>query len=127
MTDFGQKILIIDDVSSVRKVLHRQLTSIGFTAVEEAKDGEEALNKIIAGDFSLVISDWEMPKLKGIELLQKIRLDARFSKLPFIMITSINNKQAVVDAAGLKVSAYLAKPFSEGTLKSIIDKLMDAG
>lgn len=121
------KILIVDDLGSARKILRRLLNSLGYEDkdIEEANDGEEAFAKIQAIDFDLVISDWEMPKLKGIELLQRVRAEKRLENLPFIMITSLNNKETVVAAADHKVSDFIAKPFDGKVLATKIAKVLD--
>lgn len=120
------KILIVDDLGSARKILRRLLHSLNYEDVVEAQNGEEALAKIDSQPFDLIISDWEMPKLNGIELLRGLRSNERHNKLPFIMITSINSKEAVVTAAGLKVSDFIAKPFNVTILADKITKALSS-
>ena len=118
------KILIVDDLGSARKILKKLLTEVGIHCVDEASNGEEAYQKTLGSNYSLIISDWEMPKLKGIELLKKLRADARFEKLPFIIVTSLNQRENVVAAVEAGTSDYIAKPFTSETLKVKIEQLL---
>lgn len=120
------KILIVDDLASVRKILRRLLSGLGYTDIAEAADGEEAFAKVLGGGFELIISDWEMPKLKGIELLKKVRSDEALKNTPFIMITSNGNRDAVLEAAEHKVSDYITKPFDQTVLSQKIEKAVSS-
>lgn len=125
--DFSKlNVLIVDDLGSVRKVLKKILAELGAKQVEEAADGEEALNKISAGTCNLVISDWEMPKINGVDLVKKLRADGKTSKLPFIMITAHGTKESVIAAVQAGVSNFIVKPFSAGVLKSKISEALSA-
>lgn len=115
-----QKILIADDLATVRKVLKKLLAEIGFESVLEVSNGEEALQLIQSQSFDLIICDWEMPKLTGIELVTQLRADPSYASLPFILITSHNTKEAVVRAAEAGVSTYISKPFTIDTLREKI-------
>lgn len=115
------KILVVDDLASARKILIKLLNQIGFQSIEQAQDGQEAYKKITAGSYDLIISDWEMPHMKGLELLKALRADQRFFELPFIMITSLNKKETVIEAAQAGVSDYICKPFGPDTLKAKIE------
>lgn len=118
------KILVVDDLGSARKIVRKILAELGYTNVEEACDGEEALRKIEMGDFSLIISDWEMPKLKGIELIKKLREREVYKTLPFIIVTSLNHKEHVMQAFEAGISDYIAKPFSSEILGPKLQKLL---
>lgn len=117
-------VLVVDDLGSARKILKRLLAEIGTFSVDEASDGEEALLKLNNAQFDLVISDWEMPKMKGIELLEAIRRDQNLSKIPFIMITANRTREGVIKANNFGVSDYISKPFDSATLRAKIDGVL---
>ncbi|MCK6596931.1 MAG: response regulator [Bdellovibrionaceae bacterium] len=128
MFSINTKILIIDDMPSIRDLVRNQLKAMGFMEIYEAEDGEEGLNliKVKYGEaqpIELVISDWNMPKMKGLELLKIVRADERFSKLPFILLTSEAEREQVTEAVLAGVSQYIVKPFSG---KVFEDKLKTA-
>lgn len=115
MFPLNTKILIVDDIESIRQMVLKNLNALGYHNVKEAKDGLEAhdlLRKAVNEDseFQLVISDWNMPRLKGIDLLKKIRKESHFKKLPFILLTSESESDLVVDAVISGVSQYIVKP-----------------
>jgi two-component system chemotaxis response regulator CheY len=117
-------VLVVDDLGSARKILKRLLAEIGSFSVDEASDGEEALLKLNKTQFDLVISDWEMPKMKGIELLEAIRQDQKLCKIPFIMITANRTREGVIKANNFGVSDYISKPFDSATLRAKIDGVL---
>jgi two-component system chemotaxis response regulator CheY len=119
-------VLIVDDLGSVRKVLRKILAELGAKQVIEAVDGEEALQKITSGGYDLVISDWEMPKINGVDLIKKLRAEEKTSKLPFIMITAHGTKESVIAAVQAGVSNFIVKPFSAGILKSKISEALSS-
>ncbi|MBX7144753.1 MAG: response regulator [Oligoflexia bacterium] len=114
------RVLIADDLATVRKVLRKLLAEIGLSLVDEASDGEQALKKIQSEQFDLVICDWEMPRLTGIQLVQQLRALPQYAALPFILITAHNTKEAVIQAAEAGVSMYISKPFTVETLRQKI-------
>jgi two-component system, chemotaxis family, chemotaxis protein CheY len=125
------RILIIDDMPSIRDLVKAQLKSMGYNTLLEAQDGEEGLvvlNKQLSGGepVQLVISDWNMPKLKGLELLKKVRSMSEFKDLPFVLLTSEAEREQVTGAVLSGVSQYIVKPFSgkvfEDKLKTVWDK-----
>jgi len=118
------KVLIVDDLASLRKVLRRLLEKIGFTEIVEAGDGQEAFEILTQQPFQLVISDWEMPRLKGIELLRKMQENEQLKDIPFVMITSNNQKENVIEAASNGVKDYISKPFSAQVLREKLSKFM---
>lgn len=118
------KVLLVDDLPSLRKVVRKQLAELGITEVYEAGDGVEASELIKAHPVDLVISDWEMPRMNGIELLQLLRSKPEYENLGFIMITANSRKEAVIDAANSKVSGYISKPFNAKILEAKIIEIL---
>lgn len=117
-------ILIVDDFPTMRKILKMSLLQLGFTNLFEAEDGEEAL-KVLRGGSSvhLVISDWHMPNMSGLDLLREVRSDAKLDHLPFLMITSEADRDHMVEAAHFGVSNYIMKPFNAPSLREKIEVL----
>ena len=118
-------VLIVDDLGTARKVLHRHLNRLAITNVMEACDAEAGMEILNSQDVKLIISDWSMPKISGIEFLKQVRSDARFKYLPFILITANSAKEIVIEAANFGVSDFLAKPFSPETLQARIKNALD--
>ena len=118
--DMNMKILIVDDYKTMLKILGNLLKQLNFSNVEDAKDGTEALQKLRAEKFDMVISDWNMEPMTGIELLKEVRGDAKLKHLPFIMITAESKSENVVAAKKAGVSNYIVKPFNAETLKGKI-------
>lgn len=117
MFDLSTKILVVDDMMTMRKLVKRSLTTIGFTDIEEAEDGEKAWQKLQeSGEFKLIISDWNMPNCTGIELLKRVRADAHYKNLPFILLTAEAEAQQIQQAVSLRVSSYIVKPFNHETI-----------
>lgn len=114
------RVLIVDDLTSMRKVLRSLLASIGFHRITEARDASDAVLKLQAEPFDLIISDWNMPTMTGQDLLEYVRADARFREIPFVMLTSLADRDSVVAARRSGVSDYLAKPF---TIQELEQKL----
>jgi two-component system chemotaxis response regulator CheY len=110
-------ILIVDDFSTMRRIVKNTLKQLQFDNITEADDGTTALKLIRDKHFDLIISDWNMPNMKGIDLLKTIRADDRFKKTPFVMVTAESNKEAVVEAAKAGVSNYVVKPFTTEVLE----------
>ena len=110
------KVLLVDDLGSARKILVKILKNIGISQIDEAINGQEALNKACACSYDIIISDWEMPIMNGLELLKNIRSESNNSQLPFIMITSHNKKELVLEAADAGISDFVSKPFTEAVL-----------
>jgi two-component system, chemotaxis family, chemotaxis protein CheY len=115
-------ILIVDDSSTVRNIVRKLLTDLGFKNVDEASDGAAALTKIQGQHFDLVISDWNMDSMNGEELLRRVRADERCGNLPFIMMTADSTIDKIVQAKDLGVSCYIIKPFgAEGLQAKIME------
>ena len=116
--DKNMPILIVDDYKTMLRIIRNLLKQLGFDNVDEATDGTAALQKLREGDFKLVISDWNMEPMTGIELLREVRSDTTLRKLPFIMVTAESKTENVVIAKEAGVSNYIVKPFNAATLKS---------
>jgi two-component system chemotaxis response regulator CheY len=116
--DKNMPILIVDDYKTMLRIIRNLLKQIGFENVEDATDGTEALQKLREKQFDLVISDWNMEPMTGIELLREVRQDDNLKKLPFIMVTAESKTENVVIAKEAGVSNYIVKPFNAATLKS---------
>ena len=111
-------ILIVDDYKTMLRIIRNLLKQLGFDNVEEATDGSAALQKLRESKFDLVISDWNMEPMTGIQLLREVRADENMKKLPFIMVTAESKTENVVIAKEAGVSDYIVKPFNAATLKS---------
>jgi two-component system chemotaxis response regulator CheY len=118
------KFLVVDDFSTMRRIVRNLLKELGFTNIEEAEDGAVALAKLKAGSFDFVISDWNMPNMTGIELLRAIRGDAALSSLPVLMITAEAKKENIIEAAQAKASGYIVKPFTAAVLDEKLSKIL---
>jgi len=116
-------ILVVDDYSTMVRIIRKLLKQIGFENVDEASNGEAALEKIRAKPYGLIISDWNMEPMTGFQLLQKVRADGATAATPFIMVTAESKADNVVAARNAGVSDYLIKPFNEKILKEKIDKV----
>ncbi|WP_408902185.1 chemotaxis response regulator CheY [Rhodovarius crocodyli] len=122
--DKNTNILIVDDYKTMLRIIRNLLKQLDFNNVDEASDGAEALTKLRAGNFGLVISDWNMEPMTGLDLLKEVRADARLKNLPFIMVTAESKTENVVAAKQAGVSNYIVKPFNAETLKEKIEKVM---
>jgi two-component system chemotaxis response regulator CheY len=122
--DKTMNVLIVDDYRTMLRIIRNLLKQLDFNNVDEATDGQEALSKLRAGNFGLVISDWNMAPMTGLDLLKEVRADARLKHLPFIMITAESKTENVVAAKAAGVSNYIVKPFNAETLKDKIEKVL---
>lgn len=122
--DKSMNVLIVDDYKTMLRIIRNLLRQIEFNNVEEASDGGEALSKLKTGNYGLVISDWNMQPMTGLELLTEVRKDAKLKALPFIMITAESKIENVVAAKQAGVSNYIVKPFNAETLKDKIEKVL---
>ena len=118
------KILVVDDIESARHVVVRLLHNLGYVDIEEAKDGAEALKLLEENPYQLVISDWDMPNMTGLELLRHLRRNPSLHDLPFVLLTADAGKEKVLEAAKERVSQYLLKPFTQITLQAAIDSVL---
>jgi two-component system chemotaxis response regulator CheY len=125
MADKNLKILVVDDFSTMRRIVRNLLKELGYTNVDEAEDGVVALQKLKGGNFQFVVTDWNMPNMTGIELLRAIRADAVLKPLPVLMITAEAKKENIIEAAQSGASGYIVKPFTAGTLEEKLNKIFE--
>lgn len=119
------KILIVDDFSTMRRIIKNLLRDLGFNNTAEADDGSTALPMLQAGGFDFLITDWNMPGMTGIELLKAVRADPKLAKLPVLMVTAEAKRDQIIEAAKAGVNGYIVKPFTAVTLKEKIDKIFE--
>ncbi|MFZ5789699.1 MAG: response regulator [Pseudomonadota bacterium] len=122
--DMHMPILIVDDYKTMLRIIRNLLKQLGFDNVEEATDGSMALAKLRDKSFSLVISDWNMEPMTGIQLLREVRADSKLKELPFIMITAESKSENVIAAKEAGVSNYIVKPFNAATLKQKLTTIL---
>lgn len=123
MSNANLKFLVVDDFSTMRRIVRNLLKDLGFTNVDEAEDGSVALQKLQSEPFDFVVSDWNMPNMTGIELLRQIRADANLKKLPVLLITAEAKKENIIEAAQAGASGYIVKPFTAATLDEKLNKI----
>jgi two-component system chemotaxis response regulator CheY len=121
----NMRILIVDDFSTMRRIVKNLLNDLGFTNTAEAEDGGSALTMLRNEHFDFVITDWNMPGVTGIELLRGIRADARLAKLPVLMVTAEAKREQIIEAAQAGVNGYIIKPFTAQTLEEKIGKIFE--
>jgi len=121
--DKNLRFLVVDDFSTMRRIVRNLLKELGFANVEEAEDGAVALQMLKGGGFDFVVSDWNMPNMDGLQLLQAIRADAALKKLPVLMVTAEAKKENIVAAAQAGASGYVVKPFTAATLDEKLSKV----
>jgi two-component system chemotaxis response regulator CheY len=117
------KILVVDDMATMRRIVKNIFKQLGFVNVEEAENGKEALDKLKATKFDLVVSDWNMPVMPGIELLKNIRADSALKDIPVLMVTAEAQKDNLLEAIKAGVSNYIVKPFTAESIKQKLDKI----
>jgi len=123
--DKNMKILVVDDFSTMRRIIKNLLRDLGFTNVDEADDGSTALPKLKAGGFDFLITDWNMPIMEGIQLLKEVRSDPKLASLPVLMVTAEALREQIVMAAEAGVNGYIVKPFTAQTLDQKIAKIFE--
>lgn len=119
------KILIVDDFSTMRRIIKNLLRDLGFTNTHEADDGNTALPMLKNGDFDFLVTDWNMPGMTGIDLLKQIRADDSLASLPTLMVTAEAKRDQIIEAAQAGVNGYVVKPFTAQVLKEKIDKIFE--
>jgi two-component system chemotaxis response regulator CheY len=121
------KILVVDDFSTMRRIVRNQLVELGFSnpLIQEADDGENALTLLRSQSFDLVVTDWNMPNMTGIDLLRAIRAEASLKGMPVLMVTAENNRDQIIAAAQAGVNGYIVKPFTAITLKEKLGKIFE--
>ena len=126
--DTGINVLVVDDMSAMRKILKTLLSQLGFKNIDEAEDGKQALEKLKQNPdkYGLVITDWNMPNMTGIELVQAIRSDEKLKHLPVLMVTAEAKKENVLMAIKAGVNNYIVKPFTAETLKQKIEQIFES-
>lgn len=123
--DKNMKILIVDDFSTMRRIIKNLLRDLGFTNTQEADDGTTALPMLRSGDFDFLVTDWNMPGMSGIDLLKQVRSDPRLASLPVLMVTAEAKRDQIIEAAQAGVNGYVVKPFTAQVLKEKIDKIFE--
>ena len=123
--DKNMKILVVDDFSTMRRIIKNLLKDLGFINIQEADDGNTALPMLQQGDFDFVVTDWNMPGMQGIDLLRAIRADAKLKHIPVLMVTAEAKKEQIVTAAQAGVNGYVIKPFTAGTLRAKLAKIFE--
>ena len=119
------KILVVDDFSTMRRIIKNLLKDLGFTNIQEADDGSTALPMLQQGDFDFVVTDWNMPGMQGIDLLRAVRADDKLKHIPVLMVTAEAKKEQIIAAAQAGVNGYVIKPFTAATLKEKLAKIFE--
>ena len=121
--DVNMKVLIVDDFATMRRIVKNILRQLGFTDISEADDGKTALQALKKEKFDLILSDWNMPEMPGIELLKAVKSDDELKDIPFLMVTAEAEKGNIVEAVKLGVSNYIVKPFTAETMNEKLEKI----
>lgn len=125
MANPNTKFLVVDDFSTMRRIVRNLLKELGYANVDEAEDGVIALSKLKGGDFEFVVSDWNMPNMDGLTLLQQIRSTPELSSLPVLMVTAEAKKENIIAAAQAGANGYIVKPFTAITLEEKLAKIFE--
>ncbi|MBZ0156356.1 MAG: chemotaxis response regulator CheY [Alphaproteobacteria bacterium] len=126
MFNFELRVLVVDDFPTMRRIVKNLLRQLGFENIDEAEDGAQALGKLKGGNYGLVVSDWNMPNMEGIELLRNVRQEQTPLKdIPFLMVTAEAEKEKVIEAIKAGVDNYIVKPFTAEILKEKLEKIAD--
>jgi two-component system chemotaxis response regulator CheY len=125
MPDRNIKILVVDDFSTMRRIVKNVLKQLGFENLDEAEDGAQALTKLRSGGYGFVVSDWNMPNMDGLELLKEVRKDPALKDLPILMVTAEAEKDKVVTAIQAGVNNYVVKPFTAEVFKEKMDRIFE--
>nr|WP_163833157.1 chemotaxis response regulator CheY [Spartinivicinus ruber] len=123
--DKNMKILIVDDFSTMRRIIKNLLRDLGFTNTSEADDGQTALPMLQSGGFDFLVTDWNMPGMTGIDLLKAVRADPKLNSLPVLMVTAEAKRDQIIEAAQAGVNGYVVKPFTAAVLKEKIEKIFE--
>ena len=121
--DFSLKVLVVDDMSTMRRIVKNVLKQIGYTDLHEAEDGQKGLQKLKEGGYGLVVSDWNMPVMMGIDMLRAIRADPDLKHIPVLMVTAEAQKENIIEAVQAGVSNYVVKPFTADALLEKLQKI----
>ncbi len=125
MFDLNMKILIVDDFSTMRKIVKNVLKQLGYNNIDEAEDGAQAYTKLKNNTFNFVLSDWNMPNMDGLDMLKKIRSEPELKDLPVLMVTAEAEKDKVITAIKAGVNNYIVKPFTAETLKQKMEQIFE--
>ncbi|THF60974.1 chemotaxis response regulator CheY [Pseudothauera rhizosphaerae] len=125
MADPKTKFLVVDDFSTMRRIVRNLLKELGYTNVDEAEDGAVALQKLNSAQFDFVVTDWNMPNMDGLTLLQTIRQTPHLKHLPVLMITAEAKKENIIAAAQAGASGYIVKPFTSATMAEKLEKIFE--
>jgi two-component system chemotaxis response regulator CheY len=125
MSDPKMRFLVVDDFSTMRRIVRNLLKELGFANVDEAEDGAVALQKLLGGGVDFVVTDWNMPNMDGLQLLQAVRANPALAHLPVLMITAEAKKENIITAAQSGASGYIVKPFTAGTLSEKLSKIFE--
>ncbi|MGD8107207.1 chemotaxis response regulator CheY [Pantoea sp. FN0302] len=125
MADKNLRFLVVDDFATMRRIVRNLLKDLGYHNVEEAEDGNDAMGKLQLSPFDFVISDWNMPNMDGLELLNEIRKDERLKTLPVLMVTAEAKKENIIAAAQAGASGYVVKPFTAAILEEKLTKIFE--
>ncbi|BAP44197.1 chemotaxis protein CheY [Pseudomonas sp. StFLB209] len=123
--DKNMKILIVDDFSTMRRIIKNLLRDLGFTNTSEADDGLTALPMLQSGAFDFLVTDWNMPGMSGIDLLRQVRQDERLKNIPVLMVTAEAKREQIIEAAQAGVNGYVVKPFTAQVLQEKIEKIFE--
>lgn len=123
--DKSMRILIVDDFSTMRRIIKNLLRDLGFNNTSEADDGQTALPILQAGKIDFLVTDWNMPSMSGIELLRAVRADSALASMPVLMVTAEQKRDQIVEAAQAGVNGYIVKPFTADVLREKIDKIFE--
>ncbi len=125
MADKNMSMLVVDDFPTMRRIVRSLLKELGFNNVDEAEDGQDALNKLRSGKFEFVVSDWNMPNLDGLDMLKQIRADDSLKHLPVLMVTAEAKKENIIAAAQAGANGYVVKPFTAAILEEKLNKIFE--
>jgi len=123
--DYNMTVMIVDDFATMRRIVKNILTQLGFKNFVEADDGSVAWEMLQKEPVDFIVSDWNMPKMTGIELLKKVRADDKLQDTPFLMVTAEAQKENIIEAVKARVSNYIVKPFTPETLGEKIEKIFE--
>ena len=121
--DLNMKVLIVDDFATMRRIMKNVLRQIGFANITEAEDGKAALRELKKDTFDLILCDWNMPEMQGIDLLRAVRQDEVYKGIPFVMVTAEAQKENILEAVKAGVSSYVVKPFTAETINEKLGKI----
>ncbi len=121
--DLNMKVLIVDDFATIRRILRNILKQIGFTNIVEADDGNTALKELKKEKFDLILCDWNMPEMPGIDLLKTLKADEKLKDIPFVMVTAEAQKENIIEAIKAGTNSYIVKPFTAETINEILQKV----